>query len=219
MALVKALLFSLAIGPFFGFPLADSYRDFAGNPIYGFDLSLRYQVNERFSMGLLTGAAFSSREDELGLPIIDGAEISNESYTQVVTGYQVPFQVTGTFYTLPGERFNPYLGVGLGGSYAGVAAKARDLPGNADVSEGDLTDSESDFLFAFSPYLGCDVEISRHVGVYLEARYNYLSSLKFERDVANPVRVGGAREAPTVTEKRDIEMFNVGGSLGVRFRF
>jgi opacity protein-like surface antigen len=213
------MAFVFSLSPFLGTPMDSDVRDFSGKYLYGFEASFRAPINQRFSLGLLTGLGTSALKDETGLDVAAGDNFVHTEYTQAVRFYHVPVQALALFHMRPMESLNPYLGVAIGGSIAHLSVTATDVPSGSEISAKDLSAQVDDFLFAASPLAGLDWAITDHVGLFFNVKYTYLSKFAYTHDALESVILGGARRVVVEETTEKIDFSHLGGNLGLNLYF
>ena len=76
--------------------------------------------------------------------------------------HAIPLFVTTTYYIKPGEKLNPFLGVGIGTIYA-----------SRDLDMGIFTTNENAWHFGLKPEVGVLVSANPDMDVLFALRYNH----------------------------------------------
>ncbi len=207
--------YSLLGGGFLGTPLNEGYKDFAGDLLAGGSITFKYHATQRFAAGLYAAGALGSRENAANIAVSNGPELREDKFDRQVAVLLAPLQAQGSFELYADKSVNPFLGLAVGGAYTQVMMTADNVPADSQISGNDLTESYREYLFAASIFLGVDYRIIDHLGLFLDARYNYLSPLEFTYDEASVELVAGSLQPATHEVKEKMELSHIGGNIGV----
>jgi len=142
-----------------GFSTGD-FSDFIGQASFrGATFDYRRMVTDQIGVGVEFG--WSAWYEEM-----DYGTYESETSTSSITGKQfrycstVPMLASANYFILPGEKFNPYAGLGLGTIF-----------NSSELDMGVWAFTSDTWHFALKPEIGAVIELSPGVGAIISGKY------------------------------------------------
>lgn len=140
-----------------GFPVGDLNKFISKTSWRGATLEYKSMVDDGIGVGVQTGWNAWYEAKDYSTYTIDQQSLSGKQWRYCST---VPVLATLDYYLKPGERVNPFAGLGIGTMFSRT---------NLDV--GIWTKEINTWQFAFQPEVGVVVQTSPGTGLIISAKY------------------------------------------------